>query len=306
MMVMPGRSHRGALPPLDARQATLAQELRRDATLLTDVGDRNTGRPASLDRAASVVEAALGAAGLPVARLPFVADGQTVYNLESTVPGDARAGEIVVVGAHYDSILGGPGADDNASGVAAVVALARRFAGEKPARTIRFVAFVNEESPHFWSESMGSLVYAKACKARGDAIVAMLSLETIGYFDEREGSQRYPFVVRPFYPDRGDFIGVVGNLDSRALTRDVVRAFREAVPFPSEGAALPSFVQGVGWSDQWAFWQVGYPAVMVTDTAPFRNPHYHRKTDLPATLDFDKMARVVDGLAGVVRALAFE
>ena len=184
------------------------------------------------------------------------------------------------------------------------VARALNAGKHAPARTVRFVAFVNEEPPYFWNAEMGSLVYARSCRARGDDVVAMLSLETLGYYRDAPGTQKYPPIVSWFYPDRGDFVAFVGNLGSRSVVRDAIRTFRGAVAFPSEGAALPSFVAGVGWSDQWSFWQVGYPGVMVTDTAPFRNPHYHQPGDVPATLDYARMARVTEGLVAVVKKLA--
>jgi hypothetical protein len=152
--------------------------------------------------------------------------------------------------------------------------------------------------------SSDGVTVAKACRGRGDDIVAMLSLETLGYFRDEAGSQKYPPIVSWFYPDRGDFIAFVGNLGSRGVVREAVATFRGAARFPSEGAALPSFVTGVGWSDQWSFWQVGYPGVMVTDTAPFRNPHYHQTSDTPDTLDYERLARVTDGLVAVVKKLA--
>jgi hypothetical protein len=163
---------------------------------------------------------------------------------------------------------------------------------------------VNEEPPHFQSTDMGSVRYARRCRERGENVVAMLSLETIGYFSEREGSQKYPFPLSYFYPSQGNFIGFVGNRASRQLVRDVVGSFRTHARFPSEGAVLPAALPGVGWSDHWAFWQSGYPAVMVTDTAPFRNPNYHEASDLPDTLDYDRFARVVAGLEKVIAELS--
>jgi Zn-dependent M28 family amino/carboxypeptidase len=202
-----------------------------------------------------------------------------VVNLEAT---KAAGDEIVVVGAHYDTAETdergtAPGADDNASGVAAMLAIARALTAEKlaPKRTLRFVAFVNEEPPYFWNDGMGSLVYARACKARGDRIAAMLSLETLGYYRDEPGSQKYPPVVSWFYPDRGDFIAFVGNTASRSLVRAAIATFRSSVAFPSEGAAMPGFVTGVGWS----------------------------RAD---TLDYDRLARVVEGLVAVVKKLASE
>jgi len=306
-MVMPGKSHTGALPQLRPEQEKLAGRLRADVTALVGGSAERSQRLAgTLERGAGMIEKAMQEDGYVVTRLPYESDGATIVNLEAVLAGATLAREVVVVGAHYDSAAGAPGADDNASGVAAMLAIARALAVGKyaPSRTIRFVAFVNEEPPFFWNEGMGSLVYAKACKARGDAIVAMLSLETLGYYRDEPGSQKYPPIVSWFYPDRADFVGFVGNLGSRGLVRKATGTFRSAAAFPSEGAALPSFVTGVGWSDQWSFWQVGYPGVMVTDTAPFRNPNYHQPSDRPDTLDYARLARVTDGLVAVVKKLA--
>ena len=301
---MPGRSYRGALPPLDDAERKSVVLARRDVVSLAgDIGERQLERSGTLDRAWQRIKLELDAAGYDAKSLTYSVDGHTVANVEATLPG-LSSHEIVLVGAHYDTAVGAPGADDNASGVAVLLALARAFTRKAERRTIRFVAFVNEEPPHFWSPTMGSLHYAKSCKERGDEIVAMLSLESLGYYRDEPGSQKYPPVVSWFFPDRADFVGFVGNLGSRSLVRDAIGAFRTAARFPSEGAALPSAVTGVGWSDQWSFWQVGYPAIMVTDTAPFRNPNYHQPSDTPETLDYDGIARVVSGLVSVVAKLA--
>ena len=153
-------------------------------------------------------------------------------------------------------------------------------------------------------ETMGSLVYAKQCRADQDNIVAMLSLETLGYYKDAPGSQKYPFPLGMLYPDRGDFVGFVSNLPSRGLTHRAISTFRQTTSFPSEGACLPEFIPGISWSDHWSFAQVGYPSVMVTDTAPFRNPNYHQSTDTADTLDYERMARVTLGLRKVLEDLA--
>ena len=189
-------------------------------------------------------------------------------------------------------------------GVAGLLALARAWADRKPARTVRFVAFANEEPPFFQTGQMGSLVYARRCRQRRENIVAMMSLETIGCYDAAKGSQRYPFPVGLFYPSRGDFIGFVSNTRNAPLVRRCVAAFRRHAQFPSEGGALPGGLPGIGWSDHWAFWQAGYPAVMVTDTAPFRYPHYHTPQDTPDKLDYTSLARVIAGLDKVLDELA--
>ena len=224
-------------------------------------------------------------------------------NIIAEIRGGTRANEIVVIGAHYDTVYDCPGADDNTSGVAALLELARLLKTSHPARTVRFVAFVNEEPPWFQTEDMGSLVYAVQAHKLKENIVAAVSLETIGMYSDVEGSQQYPQGFKSLFPSRGNFIAFIGDLSSHALVRDAVRSFRSAAQVPSEGSSVPALIPGVGWSDHWSFWQEGYPAIMVTDTAHFRNPNYHRPTDMPGTLDYERMARVVHGLVRVVTDL---
>jgi len=305
MLRMPGKSYRGPLPPLTQHQLALRDQLRTDVEELAGrIGQRNIWHDRDLAAAADFIEAALSAAGYTVHRQSFEVQQRTCHNLEAEIPGTDRADQIVIVGAHYDSVLGTPGANDNASGVAALLALARAMAGKATSRTLRFVAFVNEEQPFYRTGAMGSVVYARRCRQRNEKVVAMLSLETIGYYCDAEGSQRYPFPFDWLYPSTGNFIAFVGNVSSRGLVRQVVGSFRRHAKFPSEGGAVPGSITGVGWSDHWAFWQEGYPAVMVTDTALFRYPHYHSPADTPDKLNYDGLARVVDGLIHVVADLA--
>jgi hypothetical protein len=312
----------------------LPAELERDVRILAEsIGERNVFRPGALARAVEFIEEELRSAGLEPRRDSYPVRGRDCHNLEVEIPGSIRAREIIVVGAHYDTVTECPGANDNASGVAALLALARRFRHASPRRSLRFVFFVNEEPPFFMSGEMGSLVYARRCAARKDRIRGMLALETIGYFDERPGSQRYPVgFLRRLYPDAGDFIAFVSNLGSWRLLRAALRGYRRAVdgagvdagdsdePSPTrsesarhagalprveaKGAALPRFVPGVGWSDHQAFWAYGFPALMVTDTAPFRYPHYHTSHDTPEKLDYARLARVVLGLQGALAGIA--
>ncbi|MGH9312465.1 MAG: M28 family peptidase, partial [Vicinamibacterales bacterium] len=205
---------------------------------------------------------------------------------------------------HYDSVVGCPGADDNATGVAGLIEVARAMAVRPPARTVRFVGFVNEEPPFFQTPDMGSLRYAKRSRERGDRIMAMISVESVGYYSDAANSQRYPFPFNLFYPATGDFIAFVANVRSRALLHQTMRSFRRHARLPSEGAAAPAGIEGIGWSDHWAFWQHGYPGVMITDTALFRYPHYHTALDTPDRIDYPRMARLVAGLARVVDDLA--
>ncbi|HEV8677037.1 MAG TPA: M28 family peptidase [Methylomirabilota bacterium] len=313
MLRMPGTSYRGPLPPLTAAEAMLRDELRRDVDVLAgEIGERDLMVPGNLARAVAHLEAAFAAAGYPVRRQTYETrpeafhdlDVERVFhNLEVERAGTTRAAEVIVVGAHYDTVLGTRGANDNASGTAAVLALARRFARRSPARTIRFVTFANEEI-YFQRPEMGSWVYAKALRQRGDRVVTMLSLETIGYYSDQPGTQLYPPPLTRFYPSTGNFIAFVGNYRSRAQVREALAAFRRHARFPSEGAAIPNVLPGVGWSDHWAFWQVGYPGVMVTDTAPYRYRWYHTPQDTPEKIDYERMARVVAGLELMLADLA--
>lgn len=304
MIRMPGRSFHGPAPRLTPVETTLRDELAAHVQELGGkIGERNLSHYPRLLEAAQYIETDLTDAGYQVRRDNYEVQGKTCSNLEAELGGASR--EIVLIGAHYDSVFGSPGANDNGSGVAALLALARRFAGTHNSKTLRFIAFVNEEPFYFQSAEMGSFVYAGRCRERGDQISAMISLETIGYFSTQPGSQRYPALgLGLLYPRKGNFIGFVGNVASRSLVRGAIGEFRRHAQIPSEGAALPALVPGVGWSDQWSFWQHGYPGIMVTDTAPFRYPHYHTASDTPDKLDYDSMTRVVAGMEKVIQHLA--
>jgi Zn-dependent M28 family amino/carboxypeptidase len=279
--------------------------LRADVeTLGAAIGERHILRYDALVRAAAWIKQSLTAAGYQPHGLPFDCCGRAVENVEATLAGGVRAREVVLVGAHYDTVPGCPGANDNGSGVAAMLELGRRLAGTPHDRTVRFVAFVNEEPPFFQSSEMGSLVYATSARRRGDRIVGMLSLETIGYYSDEPGSQTYPAPLHLLYPTRGNFIAFVANFASAGLLRRALRAFRRGTPFPVQGAAAPVVLPGVGWSDHWAFWRAGYRALMVTDTAPYRYPWYHTPDDTPDKVDYGRLTKVVDGLEHVVRTLA--
>jgi len=250
--------------------------------------ERNT----DLESAAGYIESAFSHAGLAPRSHYFQSGGRRVRNVEV---GDASP---IVVGAHYDTVPGSPGADDNASAVAVLIELA---AMRVPAR---FVAFANEEMPYFHTEEMGSQVWAREARARGERVAAMFSLEMLGFYSDAPGSQTYPPLLRFFYPDRGDFIAFVADLGAWRLLRESLRLFRGSSTFPSQGLAAPAFVPGITRSDHWSFRRQGFPALMVTDTAYHRNPHYHLPSDTPDKLDYERMADVTLGLAGMLRGLA--
>ena len=281
MVAMPGRSYAG---PLDfsAEERSLAERLRSHVEALAAT-ERNT----DLERPARYIAAQLGEHRVQ----EFMSGGRMVRNLET---GSGK----VVVGAHYDTVPGSPGADDNASAVAALIELALM---RLPAR---FVAFANEEMPYFQTNEMGSQAWATAARQRGDEIQAMLSLEMLGCYSDAPGSQRYPPGVAWLYPDRGNFIAFVGDIGARGLVRRATAAFRRHAKFPSEGLAAPSLVEGVTRSDHWPFRLAGFQAIMVTDTAYNRYAHYHLPTDTPEKLDYLRMARVTLGVAAVIKELA--
>ena len=306
MTYMPNKSWSDELPPLTVEQAEIADRLRRHIQVLAaDIGERNVWREDTLETAAEYIESALQATGYAVSSQVFTAQAIGVRNLEAILEGHSPAEDIVVIGAHYDTVSGSPGANDNGSGVAALLEIARLLAGKPLARSVRFVAFANEEAPFFYTREMGSYRYADRARERGEKISAMLSLETIGYYADDRGSQRYPNPFYAwFYPDTANFIGFVGNLKSRRLVRRCLGSFRRHAAFPSEGVAAPGNMLGIHWSDHWSFWQAGFPALMVTDTALFRYPHYHAATDTPERIDYERLARVVSGLAAVTADLA--
>jgi len=302
---MPGQSHQGPLPPLTDEQRVLEQELHSHVqTLAGRIGERNIYHHERLTMAADYIRTTLAGAGYEVNRQPYEVAGKICENLEAEVRGSRRPDDIIVIGAHYDSVRGSPGANDNASGVAATLALARAFAKTQPAHTLRFVAFTNEEPPLFQTTEMGSRVYAKRSRERGDKIVLMLSLETIGCYSDEPGSQHLLFPLNLIYPSIGNFIAFVSNVENRFLVQQLVGSFRQQAQFPSEGGALWELIPGVGWSDHWAFWKEGFPAVMVTDTALFRYPAYHSNADRPEFVQYERMARVVSGLHSVIAEMA--
>lgn len=305
MIRMPNDSFRGALPPLTDEQRRLEGELRASVQQLAEtIGERNLFHYKQLVAAAEYIHATLAGFGYTVRRQKYHVSGQACENLEAEIRGTNKPEDIFLIGAHYDSVQGSPGANDNATGVAALLALARAFAKTKPSRTLRFVAFTNEEPPFFQSRHMGSRVYAQQSRAQGEKILLMLSLETIGYYSDKPRSQGYPFPFSLFYPPTANFIAFVSNMENASWVRQLLTAFRGHAQFPSEGGALWEWIPGVAWSDHWSFWKEGYPAVMVTDTAPNRYPHYHTDADTPDKIDYARMARVVSGLLRVIEEVA--
>jgi Zn-dependent M28 family amino/carboxypeptidase len=302
MVAFPGESYEGPPPETGGELETRLRS--HVQALATEIGPRGVTNPGSLDASAKYIRRTLESQGYEVVSESFEVEGAAVENLYVTI--DGRTAELVVLGAHYDTHPGSPGADDNASGVAALLALANALRGAKLHRSIRLVAFVNEEYPFARTDLMGSVVHARAARARGDRIYAMVSLESIGNYSDAPGSQHTPPLFRPFYPDSGNFLVFMGNLGARPDVTRALTAFRAHGEIPSEGLAAPTWLVGTHRSDHWAFWQEGYPGVMVTDTAPYRWPDYHEPTDTADTLEYDHLATAVRGIHAMTLRLATE
>ncbi len=292
--------------PAMAHGEELETLLRRHVEVLAgEIGERSVRRPAALARAADYVRAVFREARHSVTEQSYDYAGLRVANIVAVPPGTDEAAPFYVVGAHYDTVAGTPGADDNASGVAVLLALAARFADRPPPVPLRLVAFTLEEPPAFATRHQGSRVYVRTLRRNGAPVRGAIVLEMVGY---TRAAQSYPLVLRwAGYPRRGDYIGIVANRRSRAFGRTVLRGFERTPDLPVESL----FVPFDGWllpdtrlSDHASFWDAGWPAVMVTDTAYFRNPHYHGAGDRPETLDIPFMGRIVQALERALAMLA--
>ena len=304
MTTVPGHSYSGALPALDPAQKQLAARLETHVRAIASV-PHNIEHPRALEASALYIETMLAGMGYAVQRQPLEPGGSE-RNLEVVIEPAAPSAQTLVIGAHYDSAFDAPGANDNGTGVAGVIELARMLADlrGKSALRIRLVLFVNEEPPNFQTANMGSLIYAERLARTHEPVLGMISLETLGWYSDAPGSQHYPAPLGLLYPHTGNFVAFVGTTGSRRWVRKAVGAFRARAAFPSIGGTAPGFVTGIDWSDHWSFEQVGIPALMVTDTAPFRYPWYHERGDTPEKVDYTKVARVVSGLEAMVRGWA--
>lgn len=288
-------------PDLNLRYARLKNHVEHLAGV---IGERHVFRSAALDAARDYIGAQWEAQGYTVRHQWYEAHGHRCANLEVTQLGERRQQGILLLGVHYDTVRGSPGADDNASGVAILLEMARYFVGRQTEMTLRFVAFVNEEMPFFLTQQQGSMIYARECRKRGDDVRLMVSLESLGYYRSERGSQGYPPFFRYFYPSQGNFVGLVSDLRSRRAMLALARSFRAHSDFPLEHVATFRWIPGVALSDHLSFWRAGYRAVMLTDTAFYRNPFYHRPLDKPDTLDYAAMAQVTSGAIGAIEFAA--
>lgn len=285
-------------PPEPGLSARLRAHVQAIAT-----EEHDTATAGQLEQAARHIETSLLGYGYALRRRQYETGGQKVRNIEvsvsNTVPG-TRPERIFIVGAHYDCARGASGANDKGSGTAAVLEMARLLKTMRPSRgtEVKFVFFVNEEPPWFRGDEMGSMQHAREPKA------AALILETVGWYSHKPGSQKLPPGLQKQYPGTGNFIAFVGSLESSALVRQALAAFRAQSDFPAEGLAAPAHVMGVTLSDHSAHDRHGHPALMITDTAFLRYPYYHTAGDTPDKPDYASMARVVKGLARTIDSLA--
>lgn len=316
VVVFPVQPFTGPPPGLDRREQECALRLREHVEQIAS-RPHNLAHYRDLEAAACYIERSLVSFGLNPRLQNYEVDGHPVRNIEVLLPASANeAGNAamraptttVVVGAHYDSPDDSPGANDNGTGVAALLEIARALslAGRpfQPAHDLRLVFFVNEEHPYGKTDAMGSLRHARALKKAGIPVMGMIALETLGYFTDEPRSQNYPPPFSLIYPTTGNFVAFVGLPGARRLVDRCIKAFRRDTAFPSIGGVAPGFIPGIDLSDHWAYDQCGYPALMVTDTAPFRNPQYHTLTDLPDTVNYAALSRITSGLTSMIREIA--
>jgi hypothetical protein len=305
-LAVPGRPHEGPLPPLTAEEREVAGVLERHVTAIASV-PHNVRYYEALERSALHIEETLRSLGYVATPQAFTTTGRVVRNIEATreparMSGDTRT---LVLGAHYDSFGDAPGANDNGTGTALVLELARLLRNWQPGKTrVRYVLFVNEEPPYYRTENMGSLHYARLLAERAERVQGMISFETLGAFSDAPGTQRYPPPFGLIFPTTANFVALVGLPASRAWLHTVMESFRRHAAFPTIGGVAPDLIPGIGWSDHWAFARHGFPAMMVTDTALFRYAHYHLPSDTPDKIDYGRLARITKGFERVVRELA--
>lgn len=295
------------LLPINSKLEARVQEenlSRHIQVLAGGLGERNLYQQQNLEKAAIYIKEELANYGYEVKEQVYFIDNKPFRNLIATKWGSKKKDKIIIVCSHYDSVWGSPGADDNASGVAGLLELASLISKDNLNKTIKFIATTNEEPPFYLSEDMGSFRYAKEAKKNREDIEAVICLESIGFYSDKKNSQSYPLGFSLFYPDKGNFIAIVSNLSSGSLLKRIVKEFKKASAFPIEYLAAPVFLApAISFSDNWSFWRFGYKAVMITDTAFYRNPYYHTQADTPEKLNYHRISKVIAGLYQVLLAL---
>ena len=284
----------------------IQNNLKKTVRILSrEIGSREYLLMDALEKSVEYITSELELYGYNVSFQPYEYQGRTYKNIYTEIRGEKKPGSIIVIGAHYDTLAGTPGADDNASGIAGLLEVARLLQKSSFDRTVRFVAFTLEEPPLFRSKFMGSYVYARSLKEKEENIEGMICLEMIGYFTDKPESQFFPLsFFRWIFPSKGNFISFVSNFRSKDFLKQVKSGFQKGTTLPVESISTFPFIPGIDFSDHRSFWEFGYKALMITDTAFYRNPYYHGSGDVPETLDYKRMAEVVLGLASAIEELA--
>ena len=286
----------------------IRENLKKTVYMLSEeIGSRGYLQADALERAVNYITSELKHYGYDVLFQPYEFEGRIYKNIYAEIRGKKTPEKILIIGAHYDTVTGTPGADDNASGIAGLLEIARLLHNQIFDKTIRFVAFTLEEPPFFRSKFMGSYVYARSLKENGEDIEGMICLEMIGYFTDKPKSQFFPLsIFRWMYPDKGNFITLVSNLQSKDFLNRVKHIFKKNTDLPVESISTLSIIPGIDFSDHRSFWEFDYNALMVTDSAFYRNPNYHNIGDIPETLDYESMSKVVSGLKSAIEELAVD
>jgi len=273
-------------------------------TLSASIGSRSHQEYSALKKTLDYIAEQMALLDNNFSFQPYRHEKKSFNNLIVEKPGQKLADEIIVIGAHYDSVFDSPGADDNATGIACLIELTRLLQNYPNQRTFRFVAFTLEEAPFFGTNLMGSDVYASSCRAKNEHIVGMIALEMLGFYTEKKHSQKYPVAtMKDSHFDRGNFIAIVGNEKSQQLADDMDRHIKKHLLIKTRKIVSPPYIPGVSLSDHASFWKYDYPAIMITDTAFYRNPHYHEVSDTIDTLNFKYFTRFVFSLAFALQEL---
>jgi len=292
---------------MESQLVVFENDLRADVSYLSEtLGPRNPVHHASLVAAADWIEERWESQGYAVKRQTFLVEGKECANLEIEIPGGRTPSEIVIVSAQYDTWTESPGANNNAGGMAVLLKLSEMLADQRPDRTVRLVAFTTQEPPYDNTESQGSLRYARRCRERNEDIRVMLCMDAIGIYKQDPGTQNLPFPFSLFYPDRGNFLGFIADLGSRASVVEVTRGFKKGSSFPIEAGCAPKWVKGVTWSDHFSFWKYNYRAIQITDTGAFRSPSHTTNDDTIDKIDFRALARITVGMYGATLEAATE
>lgn len=303
----------------DILEAGVSEEKikRHIEVLAVDLGERNYMQYQNLERAADYIKEEFRSYGYETEEQVYSLENRPYRNIIATKfakpylgaqgRGKDKKDKRIIVCSHYDSAWGSPGADDNASGVAGLLELARILYKHNLNKSIRFIAFTNEEPPFFMSNDMGSFRYAQEARKKDEDIEAVLCLESLGFYSDNTKSQSYPLGLNLFYPDKGNFIGIASNLASSRLLKRIVKEFKQASNFPLQYLIAPQFfAPAISFSDNWSFWRFGYKAVMITDTAFYRNPYYHTQSDTPDKLNYEKLSSLIEVLYNVLLKLSKE